>query len=198
MEVTTWAEALWYGPRTICDALTGTQLETVNTAKGGAKSEGGSATTWAETCSERRASLETVNAEADPAQERGRPPTGRGASDTSTGWFSPGSGVGTCGRWKAQQHGKPCRCRARGNRSETPDRATCESEGSIRRALPRPADKLWREDFLLAAWEMVWSNTDTGRDEVPRTQRSDRCGPFQLLRRDTARRVDEEHRAPHQ
>ncbi len=59
--------------------------------KGGAKSEGGSATMRAET---------RVNAEQAPKplstrkptlrKSRGRPPTGREESDTSTGRFPPG------------------------------------------------------------------------------------------------------------
>ena len=40
--------------------------------------------------SERRAGLETLNAEADPTVMRGRPPAGREESDERTGRFPPG------------------------------------------------------------------------------------------------------------
>ena len=42
---------------------------------------------------------------------------GRKLASSDAAGFRPGIGVGRCGRWKARQHGKPCRCRARDNRN---------------------------------------------------------------------------------
>ena len=90
MEVTTWVEALRYGPRTLRDTLDG------HTTGNGRDDQGRSqvgrrfSDHAGRNASERRAGPENVIAKADPPQERGRPPTGREASDTSTGWFPPG------------------------------------------------------------------------------------------------------------
>ena len=81
------------------------------------------------------------------------------------------------------------------------------------------ADKVWREDFLLAVAQtsamlvlspIFEADLEAGAVRIPAgtkrqgrgqagpppaahgPQRSDRCGPLELLRRDTARRVDEE------
>lgn len=55
---------------------------------------GGLATMQAETCSERRAGLETKTAEADRALTSGRPPLRGKSNDTGTSQFRRGNGVG--------------------------------------------------------------------------------------------------------
>ena len=60
--------------------------------------------------SERRAGLETGNARDDPPGIWGSPMRDREESDTRTDTSRRGNGAGTSGRWKAWQHGKPCRC----------------------------------------------------------------------------------------
>jgi len=91
MEVTTWVEALWgKGCGRYATPQTGTKPETAETAKGGAKSTGGSATMQAGTRVNAEQASKRVDAEADPPSTRGRPPTGREESDGTTGWFPPG------------------------------------------------------------------------------------------------------------
>ena len=66
--------------------------------------------------SERRAGLETSNAEADPSLLRGRLAAVGKASGMSTDRFRRGIDGGMRARERQQQHGKPRRWRARANR----------------------------------------------------------------------------------
>ena len=63
--------------------------------------------TQATTRSERRAGLETGDAEAGPITEAGKAASGREAGDASTDRFRRGNGGGMCGRGEWTQHGKP-------------------------------------------------------------------------------------------
>ena len=73
------------------------------------------------------------DAEADPIATSGKAATDREASETSTGRFRRGSGGGTHGRGEQQQHGKPCRWRARVNRNPARGRPGRQGGGQARR-----------------------------------------------------------------
>ena len=77
--------------------------------------------------SKRRAGLEKTNAEADPPRLRGKAANNREAGDASTGWLRRGIGDGMRARGRHQQHGKPCRWRARAHRE--PARASLGRQG---------------------------------------------------------------------
>ena len=91
MEATKWTEALWCQRAAL----------------------GGSATMRARDAIKRRAGLEKANAGGRPAVNTGKAASDREASDTSTGRLRRGIGASTHGRGREQQHGKPCRWRAR-------------------------------------------------------------------------------------
>ena len=68
------------------------------------------ATMQAETCSERRAGLETKTAEADRTLISGRPPLREKENDIGTSQFRRGNGVGMYRNGGQTQQGKPRRC----------------------------------------------------------------------------------------